>query len=125
MKKINKIIVHYSAYDSDDYQFDLIKKWHMDKGWKDIGYHYLIEFDGTARIGRSILTQGAHSKFNNHDSIGICLAGKDNIRTVQKCKLIKLVKLIRALLGDDIPAYPHCEFSNTLCPGFDLSELDL
>ena len=38
------------------------KSWHLDRGWSDIGYHYLIDRDGTVTEGRPIEKSGAHAK---------------------------------------------------------------
>jgi len=77
VKKLNNpkyIILHHSATDADT--FESIKRYHMEvRGWKDIGYHYLIEKDGALYKGRDEKTTGAHTKGMNSESIGICLVG--------------------------------------------------
>ncbi len=55
-----------------------IRKWHTDKGWQDIGYHYVIRRDGTIEEGRPEAKTGAHVQNHNHDSIGICMVGGVN-----------------------------------------------
>lgn len=57
-----------------------IKKWHTDprpegRGWRDIGYHYVIKRDGTVEKGRADNVQGAHVSGHNKDSLGVCLVG--------------------------------------------------
>lgn len=52
-----------------------IRKWHLEKRWLDIGYHYVIKRDGTIEPGRDVEVQGAHVENYNHNSVGICLAG--------------------------------------------------
>ena len=51
MRNINKIIVHCSATpEGRDVKVETIKKWHVeDNGWSDIGYHWVIELDGSIR----------------------------------------------------------------------------
>jgi len=57
-----------------------IKRWHVEKpptgrGWKDIGYHYLIDRDGTIAAGRHVSITGAHVQGHNTGTIGISLFG--------------------------------------------------
>ena len=47
MRELNKIIIHCSATpEGRDVKADEIKQWHKDRGWSDIGYHFVIELDG-------------------------------------------------------------------------------
>jgi N-acetyl-anhydromuramyl-L-alanine amidase AmpD len=52
-----------------------VKRWHKDRGWSDIGYHYLIDRDGTIADGRPVERAGAHAKGYNSNSIGIAIFG--------------------------------------------------
>lgn len=72
-KKTNRIIFHHSY--SHDVPAARIRKWHGERGFRDIGYHYVIRFDGTIEIGRDLRLVGAHAKGRNYDSIGVCLTG--------------------------------------------------
>lgn len=76
-KDINYIVVHCSATQpSSKCNFGVIRDWHMnDNGWSDIGYHFVIERDGTLVEGRSLDRAGAHVKGHNSESWGICLVG--------------------------------------------------
>ena len=48
MRKINKIIIHCSATpEGRNVKAETIKKWHLDRGFSDIGYHYIIHLDGS------------------------------------------------------------------------------
>ena len=47
----------------------------MERGWRDIGYHFVIRRDGTIESGRPLERTGAHVKGHNKDSIGICMEG--------------------------------------------------
>lgn len=80
-RMINSIIVHCSDGETGD--VDSIRKFHMapppeGRGWKDIGYHYVILKDGTIQFGRLEETIGAHCEGHNANSIGICLIGSHN-----------------------------------------------
>ena len=59
-----------------------IDQWHRQRGWLKIGYHYVIQRNGTLETGREEDAVGAHVKGHNHDSIGICLIGGVNAENV-------------------------------------------
>lgn len=53
-----------------------IRRWHtQDRGWSDIGYHLVIDRDGTVATGRPMGKIGAHVSGHNPGSIGVCLIG--------------------------------------------------
>ena len=82
MRKINQLIIHCSATRPDWYegqtgkaQVAEIDRWHKDRGFDQIGYHYYITRTGEIADGRPIEIAGAHAKGNNSHSIGVCIAG--------------------------------------------------
>jgi hypothetical protein len=79
MNKPQYIIVHHTAVSrtKNANQFDATKRYHIDKGWGDIGYNWLIEPSGETKQGRGENMDGAHCKEEgmNFNSIGICLTG--------------------------------------------------
>jgi N-acetylmuramoyl-L-alanine amidase len=76
MRNINSIIIHCAATKpTQDIGVAEIRKWHKLKGWKDIGYHYVIRRNGDLEDGRPNQQIGAHAKGFNKESIGICLVG--------------------------------------------------
>ena len=120
----NKIIVHCSASDNHRYDFRLICKDHIRRGFTDIGYHFGIEPDGRIQILREIDRPGAHTKGYNSESIGICLMGLETFSVDQFKSLADVVAMLMAIYKirpDDI--YPHNEFNkDKTCPNFDLEE---
>lgn len=128
MRTINKIIVHCAdTPEWRDVRAEEIKRWHTkERGWNDIGYHYVIDLDGTIEPGRPIEVSGAHCTGHNADSIGICYVGgcdakmqpKDTRTEEQKASLITLLKyLVAKYPGAKI--YGHCDFAQKACPSFD------
>ena len=76
MRKINKIIVHCSATpEGKEFSVETIRKWHLKRGWSDIGYHFVIDLKGELHEGRPVERTGAHVKGHNFDSIGVCYIG--------------------------------------------------
>lgn len=52
-----------------------IDHWHRQRGFRKIGYHYVILRDGLVEGGRLEGEAGAHAIGYNDKSIGICLVG--------------------------------------------------
>lgn len=85
MKKsdIDSIVIHCSASRAgQDLRASDIDKMHKERGFKMIGYHYVIDLDGTVETGRPLTMDGAHcntaglsGKAYNKHSIGICYVG--------------------------------------------------
>jgi N-acetylmuramoyl-L-alanine amidase len=75
-KSTAHIVIHCSATRAiQDVGAKDIRKWHMAKGWKDIGYHLVIRRNGTVEKGRGIDEIGSHVKGRNARSVGICMVG--------------------------------------------------
>jgi N-acetylmuramoyl-L-alanine amidase len=77
-KATRKIIVHCS--DTNGGNAAAIRRFHMapppaGRGWEDIGYHYVIDQDGTVEPGRDEALIGSHCEGDNHDSLGVCMVG--------------------------------------------------
>lgn len=79
MRQINALVVHCSATPPHrDIGAAEIRRWHLDRGWRDIGYHCVIRRNGLIEDGRSVSLPGAHVSGHNADTIGICLVGGVN-----------------------------------------------
>ena len=83
MNKIDAIVIHCSATRAgQDVRAADIDKWHKERGFSEIGYHYVIDLDGTVEFGRLLPKDGANCNtaglsglsYNKH-SIGICYIG--------------------------------------------------
>lgn len=75
-EKTDFIAIHCSATGpKQDFGAADIDKWHRAKGWKCIGYHYVIRRNGTVEEGREETTIGAHVENWNSVSIGVCMVG--------------------------------------------------
>jgi N-acetylmuramoyl-L-alanine amidase len=127
MREVNKIIIHCSATkEGVNVSTATIKSWHVKgRGWSDIGYHFIIGLDGAIDYGRPISRQGAHTKGENADSIGICYIGglsekkraKDTRTEAQKKALIKILKTLTHIYPN-ATIHSHFEFANKSCPCF-------
>lgn len=76
-RAINFIVIHCSdTYARMDIDADTIRAWHInERGWDDIGYHYVIKRNGAIEEGRPVSEVGAHVRGYNSNSIGVCLVG--------------------------------------------------
>lgn len=139
MRAIDEIIIHTSATRPEWMEGQTlwakreeIKRWHKQRGWRDIGYHYLIDRDGTTTHGRPLEQTGAHVKGHNTGTIGICLIGGhgssehddfyENFTPAQD-------RALRAMLNDLQRRFPsitkitgHNQYAAKACPGFTVSE---
>lgn len=126
-RKINRHIIHCSAtpYGRDVTAAD-IDRWHREKGWSEIGYHFVVRLDGAIEGGRSLEKIGAHVKGHNADSIGTCLIGPGaDIGNFYEEQLRALRYLHRSLeeAFAGLSLHAHREYSSKDCPGFDIEEL--
>lgn len=123
MIDIQKIVLHCS--DSPQGRGDTaetIHRWHRQRGWDGIGYHYVVLENGEVQAGRPEDWQGAHVAGHNSNSVGICLIGQGDYPKEQLDAAVGLIAEIRArhpgasLLG-------HYELDAKACPRLDMDEI--
>lgn len=126
MKKVfgGVVIHHTQTEDTSGLDFKDIKRYHIvEKGKRDIGYHFLIEkVEGEYIVirGRRLLMDGAHTKgYNNY--LGVALVGDFNKYSPTDTQYQLLALLIEELCSIyGIPynkIYEHRELNDTDCPG--------
>lgn len=112
-----------------DIDADTIRQWHLDKGWSDIGYHYVITRSGEVQAGREESLIGAHARGVNANSVGICLVGgvDANSKTRADCNFThQQWSALKCLVNDLLQKYPnakvsgHRDFARKACPTFDV-----
>lgn len=119
---MDKLIIHCSATPNGrDNSAEDIHRWHKQKGWDGIGYHYVIRIDGTIESGRPEYWAGAHAKGHNSGSIGICMIGTDKYTSAQWLSLRDLIDQL-SILYPNIGIIGHNEVSGKDCPGFDVQK---
>ena len=108
------------------------KRWHVDgNGWSDIGYHYLVDRDGTVTEGRPIEKSGAHARGHNTGSVGIALWGghggdqgdkfDEHFTPEQDRALRKLISSLRMEYPSITKVRGHNEVSAKMCPCFQVT----
>lgn len=136
-KTVETIFVHCSATRPDwmiDRNFservNEIKRWHLEKKWSDIGYHWIIDRDGSITQGRKEHVVGAHAQNHNTGSIGICLIGgfgSSEVDPFEKNFTAKQDHALRTLINDIKSRTPikrvrgHNEVAAKACPGFNVT----
>lgn len=128
MRIITEIIVHSTATPKGMNATALdIDKWHRQKGYDCIGYHFVILRNGLIQAGRAVRTMGAHCKGHNVGTIGVAYVGglnedKQSADTRTGAQKVAL----NLLLADLVEMYPtikkisgHRDYCNTACPSFD------
>jgi N-acetylmuramoyl-L-alanine amidase len=129
MRKITEIIIHSTATPAGKpFTVGDVDAWHRARGFRCIGYHYLIGINGQIWRGRSIEETGAHCLHHNAQSIGICYVGgveavgtrkpADTRTPAQKTALVNLLKQLLKQFPEAV-IHSHRDFAATNCPSFD------
>ena len=138
MRSLHEIIIHCTATPADWWsgkrtseKVAEVKRWHVrDRGWSDIGYHFLIDRDGTVAKGRPLEKVGAHVQGRNTGTIGVSLFGghgsaatdkfADHFTPAQEAALVKLLADLRKQYPTITRISGHNEFAAKACPGFNV-----
>jgi len=76
---LKTVIVHHSALEFF-HGPQAIQRLHMrQRGWADIGYHFLVDGLGQLYEGRPLHVRGAHTGGFNTGSVGVCLLGNFDV----------------------------------------------
>jgi len=137
--KTERVILHCAATpdhmpshkDFDRWGAAEINEWHKERGFKKIGYHFVIRRTGVIEEGRPLTEEGAHCRAmgGNVNSIGICLIGTRFFTPEQMDSLEDLFWRFyhRPEYTGIRPSewFGHCEFDDSKpnCPGLDMEDL--
>lgn len=133
LKAVDYIVIHCSATKEDqDFDVEDIRRWHRQRGWMDVGYHFVIKRDGEVQRGRPHDVPGAHARGFNEVSLGVCLIGgvesdgktsESNYTAFQWKALETLVNDLKKL-HPDATVLGHRDLPNVNkdCPSFDVPD---
>lgn len=118
---LRTLVVHHSALPVSDGPREIQNLHQFQRGYADIGYHFLLDPQGALYEGRAIGVRGAHVGGFNTGSVGACLLGNFERIEPTAAQIASLATLAGALRD----AYrithlaDHRDFqpSVTLCPG--------
>lgn len=135
--RIKHIIWHCSATpNGQEFTAADIHRWHKQRGWKGIGYHFVIGVKGELWSGRAIryneFEAGAHTKGKNSVSLGVCVIGGVDRNgkatyastgpwlTQKQIDTIEAVYRFLSLLAPDAKHSGHRDWAAKDCPCFDI-----
>ncbi len=130
---VEYLVVHHSASDLEVCCND-IRQWHLERGWDDIGYHWLVNHQGEITPGRAEEIPGAHAYGLNSKSLGICCIGHFERESPSERMINALIEQLTSLCFKyELNAeriIGHCdvvklspEATKTQCPGESLYAL--
>lgn len=111
MRKITHIVIHCTAtVEKKPFTAKDIDAWHREKGWKGIGYHYVVGINGEIEEGRPEYKIGAHVKGHNRTTLGVAYVGGLNKRFAPKdTRTRKQKRALKALLTELKEKYPEAK----------------
>ncbi len=129
MLPVRRLTVHHDGMPPVDLRspgevaarIDLIRRAHQNRGWGDIGYHYIVDPFGTVWEGRPLSWQGAHVAGNNEGNLGVMVLGNFQQQHPTSAQLDTLDRFVAAQVSgrhmNVSNVYTHQEFAPTECPG--------
>lgn len=113
---------------------DEIDKWHKARGWRGIGYQFVVAPDGSYSTGRALTEIPAQVQGHNRGHIGICMVNVANHTSVkpfgvyhtdaQRETVLKLIASISELTTiQNIRGHNDYTDAKT-CPGFKVIQTD-
>lgn len=135
--RVDTIVIHITVSDYGD--VETVDRWHKDRGWEAIGYHFLItncfpsrkrwelkrpdpSSDGVGYTGRSTEFAGAHVKGHNSHSIGVAMVGKKGAFTSKQLdQAVKICIQMKKDFPNITKIVGHFElFDGKSCPDLDM-----
>lgn len=133
VRNVNELIWHCSATpEGKDFTVEDIDRWHRQRGWSGIGYHFVVYRDGSIHRGRDIEKTGAHVRGHNRKTIGAVYIGGVNNKGIAKDTRTEAQKRSMLLLTEEIvqdqrikEISGHNKYAAKACPSFDVSKDEL
>ena len=140
MRHIDEIVIHATATNPSWYEdkdaADVVKeirRWHTtERGWSDIGYHFVVHRYVQMAAGRPITRSGAHTRGHNKSTIGIALVGgrggcaddvfMDNYTLDQARELQALIESLQQEFPTISTISGHNDYATKACPCFDVGQ---
>jgi len=122
------LIIHHSAFYEADGLATLLEVQRLhrgDRGWADIGYHFLVDSAGRVYEGRDLSARGVHTMGHNTGSAGLCLLGDFRFAAPSAAQWQATVSLGRWLVEALALTHlaGHRQFNlSTECPGAALQQ---
>ncbi len=127
-RPVDRVFIHCSASDAPELAGERlvveIAKWHRARGFQEIGYHFLIDKEGSLFAGRSLEKIPAAQQGHNTRTIAICVHGLESFTPISLASLKSLARAIDAAYGGAVTFHGHREVNrHKTCPVFDYRSL--
>jgi len=103
---------------------DAVYGGHCRIGYADIGYHFVVDYDGRIWEARSLAYEGAHVAGANEKNLGILMLGNFDRQTPSTKSLDAIRELVDALQAhyaiDGKALFGHRDLGASDCPGKNL-----
>lgn len=119
LTQISEIVIHHSAADGQT-AWDYARYHTETRDWPGIGYHYVIDPDGTINQTNHLTSISNHVSGANSRAVGICLSGDLDSHPMSSQQQRSVKRLIRSLqikLPNQLQIKAHKDYSSTSCPG--------
>ena len=129
MLPVRRVTIHHDGMPPVDLRspsavaarINLIRQSHQQRGWGDIGYHYVVDPRGEVWEGRPLSWQGAHVANQNPGNLGVLVLGNFERQAPTPAQLDALDRFVASRLGAYGlglgSVYTHQELAPTACPG--------
>ncbi len=121
---LRTLVVHHSALPASDGPREIQRLHQQQRGFADVGYHFMIDAAGAIFEGRPINVRGAHVAGHNTGAVGACLLGNFERTAPTPAQLASLSELAVALCAafgiTHLAGHRDMPAQNTLCPGANL-----
>jgi hypothetical protein len=102
-----------------------IHRWHLERGWATVGYHFVVSPSGRIFRGRPVDRLGAHVLGHNVGTVGICLMGDFELERPTSAALESLTYVRSRLVPGGAKARllghrDHRGHETSACPGRNL-----
>lgn len=121
------IVVHHSAADVPDPQFEAINEWHRQRDFAKsdlgfyVGYHIVIEKDGEVKRARNDLERDCDALGHNFDSLSVCVVGNLDKSEPTEAQILALGVLLANWCNKytihPTQIFPHRHFASKSCYG--------
>lgn len=128
-RPVHTVFLHCSASNRPEHDdVTVMRSWHLQRGWSDVGYHAFVTMAGVIQPGRPLEVVPAAQEGHNTGSIAICAHGlnRDDFTPAQLRAVHTLCMRLRdqyAARGIKLRFRGHCEVSAKACPVFDYRSL--
>lgn len=128
-RAIRRVFLHCSASDAAGGAFagealvEMVRGWHLKRGFSDVGYHWLIDRAGQIAAGRDLERIPAAQAPHNTGTLALMVHGLSGFTEDSLLACARLCAAINAAHGGGVTFHGHCEVSDKTCPVFDYRAL--